>query len=926
MDILSFNLESESLSNNSKICFSELEKMTDFFKTFISTHQEEVQSFQKKLNNPKNNTLIHPSILLTNLIGIYTYFQDYIVNIQKLMNKINYELINPLIEFSSEQSNIYDENLKKLKEISTNYKEYKELLDYSKNNYYKLSYLAKKKDLHLKNNPIFKGENNKDDSLDLLLRDKMMAKNAELFYKYELNRYNQNISDINHQYNDIIQKIQMAEKSRIYFIKASMDKYRNFIGLYNKYINEFIVILQNYINDDICQKDEKYYIQEISKFVNHKTKNRIPLEKFISFNDYFEQNKEKINKNSFDFELSADNKKKTVINDENELKSFINHLLNSLLGEEEINQEQMAKLYLIIKNKKLDAETMIIDCLLNLKTSSVLKFNNLKNLNHLANILSYITLKNSSILEKNFELNFKIIFISEKIYYQYKNNNNKAYLSAILSKNKYYRSKYFWRSVMELKLAHKLGDHIERLKKIVLPEEKKKGLLSKIGNKIGITNTLHKTSLLSKSRILPLIKDYNELEESKVGIIDKMMIQEMQYIIKESIPNLFKFNFPGNDILDFLTNLSEEFKIPNEQFKFLIIYANVSSYTIIKQLPDDEKTNKFSIINFTKKDEINKKIKIIYNSIPYLTNKDFNNLLLVSKQFNIKIKKKIYSYILKKENLDNKIRLKIWQNILGVKKIKEKYDYKVVLCNAHHPKIKSQIALDMSRTVIENDENKEENKNKVINLLYAVSEVNGDIQYCQGMNYIGQFLYDVFGEEEAFYLFVGIFYNTEYSLIIGKDLKKLNVFFYVFKRLISLFEPELSSYLNSCGIDVNFFLPPWFITLFTGSHHYLKPNEDNSKILIRIMDCFINFGWKAMMAIGCAVLHSYENTLMNMNYDDMMQFLINDILKSDFFSCKNEDNIKKILDDIKISKKLIKNIEDEYILETKIKEKDNNNK
>ena len=204
MDILSFNLESESLSNNSKICFSELEKMTDFFKTFISTHQEEVQSFQKKLNNPKNNTLIHPSILLTNLIGIYTYFQDYIVNIQKLMNKINYELINPLVEFSSEQSNIYDENLKKLKEISTNYKEYKELLDYSKNNYYKLSYLAKKKDLHLKNNPIFKGENNKDDSLDLLLRDKMMAKNAELFYKYELNRYNQNISDINHQYNDII--------------------------------------------------------------------------------------------------------------------------------------------------------------------------------------------------------------------------------------------------------------------------------------------------------------------------------------------------------------------------------------------------------------------------------------------------------------------------------------------------------------------------------------------------------------------------------------------------------------------------------------------------------------------------------------------------------------------------------------------------
>ena len=920
MDNLSFNLETDLLSNNSKLCFSELQKMTDFFKTFISTHQEEVQSFQKKLNNPKNKTTLHPSILLTNLIGIYNYFQEYINNIKTLMNKINNELINPLTEFSSEQLNIYEENIKKLNEINDNYKEYKDLLDFSKNNYYKISYKAKNSDLHLKNNPKFKGESNKDDSSDLLLIDKMMAKNAELFYKYELSRYNKNINDINGQYNDIIQKIQMAEKSRIYFIKASVDKYKNFICQYNKYINDFIVILGTFVNDDICQKDEKYYMRELSKFRNNKTNNRIPIEKFVSFNDYYEENKDKIKKNTFDYELNSDNKKKTIINDEKELKVFINNLLNSFLEEEEIKQEQMAKLYLLMKNKKIDTDKLIIDCLLDLKSSSAIKFNNLKNLNHLSNIISYITLKNSSILEKNFELNFKIIFISEKIYYQNKINNNKVYLSAILSKNKYYRSKHFWRSIMELKLAHKLGDHIERLKKIVLPEEKKKGLFSKIGSAMGITNTLHKMSLLSKSRILPLIKDYNEIDESKVDIIDKMMIQEMQYIIKDNIPNLFKFNFPGNDILDFLTNLSEEYKIPNEQFKFLIIYANVSSYTIIKQLPDDELYKGFSIVNFKKKDVINRKIKLIYNTIPYLTNKDFNNLLLCSKQFNIKLKKKIYAYILKQNNLDNKIRLMIWQNILGVSKIKEKYDYRVILCNAHHPKIKNQIQLDMSRTVSSNDENKEITKNKVINILYAVSEVNGDIQYCQGMNYIGQFLYEVFGEEEAFYLFVGIFLNTEYSLIIGKDLKRLNIFFYVFKRIISLFEPELSSYLNSCGIDVNFFLPPWFITLFTGSHHYLKPNEDNSKIILRIMDCFIIYGWKSMMSIGCAVLHSYETTLINMSYDDLMQFLINDILKSDFFSCKNEDNIKKILDNIKISKKLIKNIEDEFTLETKLKE------
>ena len=172
---------------------------------------------------------------------------------------------------------------------------------------------------------------------------------------------------------------------------------------------------------------------------------------------------------------------------------------------------------------------------------------------------------------------------------------------------------------MELKLAHKLGDHIERLKILALPEEKKKGFFSKIGNAMGITNSLHKNSMLSKSRILPLIKDYYELEESKVEIVDKMMMQEMQGIIRDCIPNLFKFNFPERDVFDFLSDLSEEYKISNELFKFFVIYANVSSHTIMKQLPENENTisfNNFNIVNFKKKGKIEKKIHLLQNTIP----------------------------------------------------------------------------------------------------------------------------------------------------------------------------------------------------------------------------------------------------------------------------------------------------------------------
>ena len=169
-------------------------------------------------------------------------------------------------------------------------------------------------------------------------------------------------------------------------------------------------------------------------------------------------------------------------------------------------------------------------------------------------------------------------------------------------------------------------------------------------------------------------------------------------------------------------------------------------------------------------------------------------------------------------------------------------------------------------------------------------------------------------------IFLSFFKNTEYRLIFEKDLEELKILFYVFRRVISLLEPELSSYFNSNGIDVNFFLSPWFITLFTGSHQNFKGENDNSQILLRILDNFIVSGLKSIMEVGCVALHSYENVLMSKRYEDMMQFLINDMLRSDFFSKKNTEFVENFFNETKISKKLVKNIEEEFRQEQKMKD------
>ena len=266
-----------------------------------------------------------------------------------------------------------------------------------------------------------------------------------------------------------------------------------------------------------------------------------------------------------------------------------------------------------------------------------------------------------------------------------------------------------------------------------------------------------------------------------------------------------------------------------------------------------------------------------------------------------------------------KTRLHIWYNMLKINELKKKYNYKDVLSKANDAKNKHEIFLDIRRTNVDEDQ-KDLHKERIINVLYAVSQCNFGIKYVQGMNFIVSFLYEVYGEEEAFYIFLSFFHSTQYSIIFDKDLIKLNEFFYVFNRIISLLEPELSSFFNINGVNVNFFATPWFITLFTGSHQNLRNEKDNKNILIRIFDNFITSGWKAMMVVGCSLLHSFESKLMSLKYEDMLEFLINGMLRSEFFMKENEDNLEDYFMNIKISRKLTRTIESEYAQEKMMNE------
>ena len=639
----------------------------------------------------------------------------------------------------------------------------------------------------------------------------------------------------------------------------------------------------------------------------------------ISFDEFYKDKNEKFP----ELEITND---ETEILDEIQMTLKIKKILDNIFNEKDIAIDDIAAFIGLMKNNH-DFEKKFLDSLLERKKSTKIKMSNLYNLQSLSNILIFITLNHSSISTECFDFNFKIIFISERIYYE--KDKKKIYLCALLSKNILFRTKNFWKDIITLKLANKIQDHIIRLKNYKLPEEKKKGFFKKLSGKFGIGKDQYLNSVLGKTKIFKLVKDYTEIEQSKIPVVDRILLNELETILQENIPSFNNFNLSKKESNSLLEDFMNEYFIPKEKIEFFKIYNDVSFLTIRKLLLNENINYNYYVFNKLDNDKNIIQVFKYSNILQFLNTKDFINLLILNKNINNKLSKKIYKFVLKNTNkkLTKQNRLEIWQNLLKSNQLKKNFIYKEVLKNHNKDEqFMTEINLDVVRTYFSNESGDlNENREKLKNILLSVCSINNNIKYCQGMNYIAAFFLEISNgnEETSFYLFLALFLNTEYSLIFSKDLYKLKIFFYIFKRIIQLNEPELYSYLNSNSIEVQFFLPNWFITLFLSSREYNK--ENGTEVILRILDNFFLSGWKNMFKIGIFILHTFENELINLDYEKMLSYLINDLLKNDFFSEKNLPGIENAINDNKITKKLIKNIENEFILEEKLKnnKKDN---
>ena len=75
--------------------------------------------------------------------------------------------------------------------------------------------------------------------------------------------------------------------------------------------------------------------------------------------------------------------------------------------------------------------------------------------------ISFLKSLRKHLKNENYDINFAIIFIAERTYYNI-DENNKIYQCAILARNKLYSSRKYWMDLMELKINRKVDNQVKK--------------------------------------------------------------------------------------------------------------------------------------------------------------------------------------------------------------------------------------------------------------------------------------------------------------------------------------------------------------------------------------------------------------------------------------------------------------------------------
>ena len=939
-----------------------LDDISNYFSFFNSFSSQVMQinnickESQKKnnINNNYNNYYFHQFNKYNMLLS--EKFSD-------LSSQIQRSIISPF--------DIYKEKYKtEINIILDNIKSLIEKIESENNNLYEI----KKEYEEIKNN--YDKENNEENKNNF--KEKMEEK-IEL-YKLKINEINLFLMDYKLKSENIINEAINKSISNNQSLKKSINNYFDIMNNFFIKSNEDINSFKNRINDicDDSNENSKFFnniqfqIEEIKweindKKENIKNNNLEDKKKSIKYNDNKVYNK----KSSSDI-INEDYSSNSIKN--KTPKQIIDNFISKIFKKEPLPENEAAEFlfFLSENNININEYSYICNCFNNHKENekrTIKEFLNFNNFTHFSNVLNLIienlgNLETPKLQFDKYLLLDKIICIGEESVYQ------NTFICSLLSNNKKLKNEKLWSICITYQLISELKNICENYYSSTAKSKTKLiiGLGKQLIGKITKNDKKDKKNekeedIIIKNGYEQFIPHYKNLSKQiKENICNKKIPQLIHDILKKYICHMSNYNYPLEGSYKLIESIYYEFfksKEP-ELMNFYINYSIASTFSVRNIIPitDLKKDNKPEEIKKKIKeikhhkylvenrklfslDNINNKYLILKNALVFLTNKEKINLMNLNKDLNSLLRRDIYHYILinlKNSVLNNNEHIEIWKCYLkcaSIYKITgfENKTYESILeeiLSSQNFKNKfssdiSTLDLDIPRSPFKQDIST--SSKSIKNILYSFLYINNnsnnnnnklDISYYQGMNYIVTFLYEMIQkEEDCLLLLSGLFYSTEYSEIFSHNMEKMQKYLYVVERLVYIYLPKIYSHLIDNNLELNFFVNPIFISLFTNIYASLPENDYS--FLLQIWDDFILNGWKTIFTDVLTILKQNENKILNLQGEDLMKYLTDGITNGEMFTVYNYDEFKKEKNKFQPSNQLLEILSKESSLEDKLK-------
>ena len=888
-----------------------LGKLSNFFKDFGKSGVKLIERAQKLLNDffVELKKEDETTTLNISLLNVYNEYTSFLNRIKETFNLFDKSIGEKISGFEIDYKNKNKENITKLNKLSIKINESKQQLDKIKFSYF--DSCKETMDIEKKIDP----KKLNDEDLRKLTEKKIKAKENEEerkdIYQKEVKKFNQLLDELENEYTATKAFFKNDQNSKLLFYIDILSNINTVSKKHDEYLNSSVAKINKFKESINIRRDLKLFDHDFNH-LNNTTKKRFIKEHFLNYE--FRRRNSKIG-NDNEEELSIDNQDSKYMKalqilelgkddfidvtslNENDIE-LDNCIVKLLDQENKINDEIHSKLTEFYKNDVNRTKRFIYLFVNHFCIKEFVKIKSIDNFNYLNNILTECV--NFCYAKKEiFDLIYLIMFISSKtIYFNNETNHIQCYLCDEMKNNKLFSSKEFW-----TELLNKRVDLIAEVY-ITREMEKRRNSIGKGGNSM-INDAIGKIG----KKFFGLGGQDNKAIEKEIlfnQFFQKNSPKYCDQVIGDYIKEFVIYDFYGQNALKLIDEMGNKYKLPKENrdyYKEIIKTDEIIKNKMKKTKDIIIENGKYDKFYFNYKGNksfkgINDpKITSLIFSLKYLDVKEYPKILCLNKDTNKKLLKIIYKNILFKyfDKIDLKTHLSIWKIMLNYKEIKQKYNYKNILeevkKDPNSVKNLDIIKLDIIRTSFDKDE--ETKRKKIGNILGAISKELPSLNYCQGMNQIAAFLLDVCDndEEDAFFVFLSLMIDSEYSNLFKNELEKLNLLFYQFERVLSSTLPEIYFYLKNNNITPGYFVSPWFITLFTDAF-IDKESENNKRNIMKVFDLFISSGFKAIIKIGISLLKYNESKIISTPIEELLNYLTNDIIKSKYFE---KDNIKDIL-------------------------------